>query len=202
VKKGVNPFPSLSRLLKHVRDIHVMKGNGRIIHPDMRSKKCKASSNPKTAAVIKARSLASSVVAPLAHISGVQLNTSYLMPSNSPSLITTSGATMQSAPQAPVRPAPPPEPLFVAVPPRPQKLLHSEAYIRYIESLHAKKRKMTDWEKTLKATKENTKAPDDGKLPGHWLANGAGRHGSINNALWALRDFMMKDALNLHKVDN
>lgn len=38
VKKGVNPFPTLSRLLKHVKDIHVMKGNGRIIHPDMRSK--------------------------------------------------------------------------------------------------------------------------------------------------------------------
>jgi len=30
----------------------------------------------------------------------------------------------------PVVPAP--EPLFVAVPPRPQKLLHSEAYIRYV----------------------------------------------------------------------
>jgi len=29
-----------------------------------------------------------------------------------------------------VRAAPPAEPLFVSVPPRPQKLLHSEAYIR------------------------------------------------------------------------
>ena len=38
VKKGVNPFPSLGRLLKHVKDIHIMKGNGRIIHPEMRSK--------------------------------------------------------------------------------------------------------------------------------------------------------------------
>ena len=27
----------------------------------------------------------------------------------------------------------PPEPMFVSVPPRPQRLLHSEAYIRYIE---------------------------------------------------------------------
>jgi len=38
IKKGVNPFPNLARLLKHVRDIHILKGNGRIIHPDMRSK--------------------------------------------------------------------------------------------------------------------------------------------------------------------
>lgn len=69
---------------------------------------------------------------------------------------------------------------------------------RYIESLHAKKRKMTDWESTLKATKENTKTPEESKLPGHWLANGAGKHGSVTDALWALRNFMMKDALNLH----
>lgn len=47
-------------------------------------------------------------------------------------LTATSGATIQPPPQAPVRPPPPPEPLFVAVPPRPQKLLHSEAYIRCV----------------------------------------------------------------------
>lgn len=47
-----------------------------------------ASRNPKTAAVIKANSLAPSVIAPVAHIGGVQLhNSSFLMPSNSPSLI-------------------------------------------------------------------------------------------------------------------
>jgi protein polybromo-1 len=38
VKKQANPFPSLNRLLKHVREIHILKGNGRIIHSDMRSK--------------------------------------------------------------------------------------------------------------------------------------------------------------------
>ncbi|CAL8069132.1 unnamed protein product [Orchesella dallaii] len=172
VKKGVNPFPTLSRLLKHVKDIHVMKGNGRIIHPDMRSKNIQLS---RTTLANKAAESAA--------------------PSSS-------AAAAQPTVQAPSRPAPPPEPLFVAVPPRPQKLLHSEAYIRYIESLHAKKRKMTDWEKTLKATKETTKVPDESKLPRHWLANGAGPHGSVTNALWALRDFMMRDALNLHKVNN
>lgn len=60
---------------------------------------------------------------------------------------------------------------------------------------------MTDWEKTLKATRDNTKVPDESKLPKHWLANGAGPHGSVTNALWALRDFMMRDALNLYKVN-
>lgn len=38
IKKTVKSFPTLNRLLKHVREIHILKGNGRIIHPEMRSK--------------------------------------------------------------------------------------------------------------------------------------------------------------------
>jgi len=101
-----------------------------------------------------------------------------------------------------VRAAPPPEPLFVSVPPRPQKLLHSEAYIRYIESLHKEKKSMGEWEKSLRATKETVKPIEEGKLPGHWLANGPGAHGNVSAALWALRDFMMRDSLNLHRSLN
>jgi len=59
---------------------------------------------------------------------------------------------------------------------------------------------MTNWEHTLKATKENTPTPEPQKLPGHWLGNGPGNHGNVVDALWALRNFMMKDALNLRRV--
>ena len=33
----------------------------------------------------------------------------------------------------------PPSPMFVAVPPRTQRLVHSEAYLRYIETLSSEK---------------------------------------------------------------
>ena len=46
------------------------------------------------------------------------------------------------------------EPLFHAVPPRPQRLLHSEAYIKYIEGLNKDSRSMCNWDRQLNATQE------------------------------------------------
>ena len=64
------------------------------------------------------------------------------------------------------------EPLFHSVPPRPQRLLHSEAYIKYIEvsryvifthnhvitiemqGLNKDSRSMCNWDKQLNATQE------------------------------------------------
>lgn len=37
-KKNLQPFPNLARLTRHVRDMHINKGNGRIIPPAERSK--------------------------------------------------------------------------------------------------------------------------------------------------------------------
>ncbi len=62
------------------------------------------------------------------------------------------------------------EPMFHTVPPRPQRLLHSEAYIRYIEGLTADSQTMSNWEKQLNASQDNTKT-DEARLPAHWLAN-------------------------------
>ena len=39
------------------------------------------------------------------------------------------------------------EPLFNSVPPRPQRLLHSEAYIKYIEGLNRDSRSMCNWDR-------------------------------------------------------
>jgi len=104
----------------------------------------------------------------------------------------------QSAPAAPPRP---PSPVFVSVPPRTQRVLHSEAYLRYIEGLNPHDRgSIGGWEKSLYATQESTPLGDSGKLPVHWLAHGQDHHNNTVDALWALRDFMMKDALSISRA--
>ncbi|XP_064605184.1 protein polybromo-1-like isoform X3 [Liolophura sinensis] len=100
-------------------------------------------------------------------------------------------------PPAPPRP---PSPMFVSVPPRTQRLLHSEAYIRYIESLNSESRTVGDFERSLTATQENTQPKSTTQLPTQWLGQGAGYHDSVVTALWALRDLMMKDTLNVQRT--
>lgn len=73
-------------------------------------------------------------------------------------------------------------------------------FCRYIEGLNAESRTISDWDKNLSATQENTPAPDESRLPTQWLAQGAGYHGSVTDALWALRDLMLKDALNIQRT--
>ncbi|CAI9744411.1 protein polybromo-1-like isoform X6 [Octopus vulgaris] len=94
----------------------------------------------------------------------------------------------------------PPSPIFVAVPPRTQRLLHSEAYIRYIEGLNSNSRCVSDWNKTLTATPETVSTQSEKRLPTHWMSHGSNYHGSITNALWALRDLMLKDTLNITRT--
>ncbi|XP_060077506.1 protein polybromo-1-like isoform X10 [Ylistrum balloti] len=108
----------------------------------------------------------------------------------------TPGGPQMAPPPPPPRP---PSPMFVSVPPRTQRLLHSEAYLRYIEGLSADKPHISDWEKNLSATSDNT-LTDESRLPAHWLAQGAGYHGNVTDALWALRDLMMKDTMNISRT--
>merc|ERR1719232_2174140 len=130
-----------------------------------------------------------------------------------------SGGNVMNTPQAPrgltsMSPAPqqlsrPPsqntapmkqvEPIFHTVPPRPQRLLHSEAYIRYIEALTTESNQMSNWEKQLKANRELVKCPDEARLPAHWLANN-GDHNTSLDALWALRDFLTCDSLGVTRI--
>lgn len=91
------------------------------------------------------------------------------------------------------------EPIFHTVPPRPQRLLHSEAYIKYIEGLTTESNTMSNWERQLTASKENTRVGDEARLPAHWLADN-GDHGTSLDALWALRDFLMCDSLGVTKI--
>lgn len=72
---------------------------------------------------------------------------------------------------------------------------------RYIENLKPDRRFISSWDRQLQAKKpENvySLARQNHSALSNWLENGPGaNHGTIENALWALRNFMHKDALNL-----
>ncbi|OAD52774.1 Protein polybromo-1 [Eufriesea mexicana] len=163
-KKSVPPFPSVQRLARHVKEVHILKSNGRIIPPSERSKNYMASKGP-------------TVLPPME--------------------TETSAAATQTS-NMPV--AKQPEPMFVAVPPRPSRVLHSDAYLRYIEALNVENRYISNWDKQMNANPDNTQIPDVTKLPAEWLGNGVGNHGNVVNALWTLRNMMMRDVLAINKT--
>ncbi|CAG9839835.1 unnamed protein product [Diabrotica balteata] len=171
-KKNVPPFPNITRLIRHVRDMHINKGNGRSVPPENRSKNFKPSSKPPAV--------------------------SRPTPSATPTAPFHASISSVLSPNA----QKPQEPMFIAVPPRPQRVLHSEAYIKYIEGLQAENKHITPWEKTLQAAQENTPEPDMEKLKNvtAWLGRKADQHDNVVAALWTLRNQLLKDTLSLHKT--
>lgn len=154
-KKNVQPFPNMTRLIRHVRDMHINKGNGRSVPPENRSKNFKPSSKPPA----------------------VSRPTPSATPTAPPPVLSPNAQKPQ-------------EPMFIPVPPRPQRVLHSEAYIKYIEGLQAENKHVTPWEKTLQATQENTPEPDMEKIKNvtAWLGRKADQHDNVVAALWNLRN--------------
>uniref|UniRef100_A0A1B6CN38 Protein polybromo-1 n=1 Tax=Clastoptera arizonana TaxID=38151 RepID=A0A1B6CN38_9HEMI len=191
-KANLLPFPNLHRLARHVKEVHILKSTGKVVPNDQRSKNLMPSrtksqtvnknftSNPLPGIALHAASMAP----------GLMTSSSR----NTPSPLSQNGGSASGSTGRGV------EPLFVTVPPRPQRLLHSEAYIRYIEGLNSESRNISNWDKQLRATQLNTELPDISRVPGYWLGNGAGNHGNILNALWTLRDFMFRDALGISKL--
>lgn len=174
-KKNLQPFPNITRLIRHVRDMHINKGNGRSILPENRSKNFKPSS--KIAAINR-------LAAPSATSSAATVSTP------------ASNATPVAATPQKVA-----DPMFISVPPRPQRVLHSEAYIKYIEGLNTEQRHITNWERTLHATPE-TCNPDPEKLAQvtTWLGRKSDQHDNVVAALWQLRNQLLKDTLCLQKT--
>ncbi|XP_072395863.1 protein polybromo-1 isoform X2 [Diabrotica undecimpunctata] len=189
-KKNVPPFPNITRLIRHVRDMHINKGNGRSVPPENRSKNFKPSSKPP----------AVSRPTPSATPTAPASNTFNTTSGSVSSSVTAFHASVSSvlSPNA----QKPQEPMFIAVPPRPQRVLHSEAYIKYIEGLQAENKHITPWEKTLQAAQENTPEPDMEKLKNvtAWLGRKADQHDNVVAALWTLRNQLLKDTLSLHKT--
>lgn len=212
VKKSIPPFPNIQKLLRHVREVHVRVA-GRIVMPDVkhRSVPKKSQSTPTVPPVVGPPLIPQQ---PLHHHFAPPLH-----PVGTPQLPHGVPQHPHGLPQHPYgslgQHCPPPwppgavppavpertlEPIFVAPPPHPHKLLHTYAYIRYIEQLQPEARHVSPWDAQLKATKENTTVYDPSRLPAHWLGNGVASHGNALNALWALRDFMLRDALGIARI--
>ncbi|PSN42113.1 hypothetical protein C0J52_02963 [Blattella germanica] len=156
IKKAAPPFPNIQRLARHVKEVHIQKGNGRIIPIPDRSKSFVCSRSPPAQPNVANESSTGWLCCWGAH-----------------------GAAVHVAWSVPV--------IVVFV------------VVQYIEGLQAESKHISHWDKHLKATPDNTAIPDPTRLPAHWLGNGVGNHGNIINALWTLRDFMMRDALGINK---
>lgn len=90
------------------------------------------------------------------------------------------------------------EPMFIVCPPRPQRVLHSEAYLKYIEGYRQDTRFITPWEKTIKAREETVPPVEATKLPLNWIGyKDQTKPEEVASALWQLRDYMMKDVLTI-----
>ncbi|XP_018617666.1 protein polybromo-1-like isoform X1 [Scleropages formosus] len=97
----------------------------------------------------------------------------------------------------------PSTPIFVAPPPKTQRLLHSEAYLKYIEGLHTESSTITKWDQTLSARRRDVRLTkeQESRLPSHWLKS-KGAHSTMADALWRLRDLMLRDTLNIRHAYN
>ncbi|XP_047525379.1 protein polybromo-1 isoform X6 [Pieris napi] len=207
VRKGQAPFPNLPRLLRHVRDLHINKGNGKLTAVHERSRNFLPSTKKPPKAYTT--TLRAGVLSPGASLSGMSP-----MARSTPS----PGCGEGGVPPTGTRPAL--EPLFVSAPPRVQRVTHSDTYIRYIEGLHSEQKYITPWEKSLTPMPAN---PDPShfnmhKLPAHWMTEDAvngylahdktlsetdiqkmDQNTKILKGLCSLRDFLMKDAYVIAK---
>ncbi|XP_056130864.1 protein polybromo-1-like [Lampris incognitus] len=97
----------------------------------------------------------------------------------------------------------PSTPIFVSPPPKPQRLLHSEAYLKYIEGLTAESSSVSKWDQTLSVRKKDVRLTkeQESRLPSHWLKS-KGAHSTMADALWRLRDLMLQDSLSIRQSYN
>ncbi|CAB1315070.1 unnamed protein product [Coregonus sp. 'balchen'] len=74
----------------------------------------------------------------------------------------------------------PSTPIFVAPPPKPRCLLHSDAYLKYIEGHNAASSTINKWDQTLSARKKDVRQTkeQESRLPSHWLKS-KGAHSTM-----------------------
>uniref|UniRef100_A0AAQ4NYX8 Protein polybromo-1 n=1 Tax=Gasterosteus aculeatus aculeatus TaxID=481459 RepID=A0AAQ4NYX8_GASAC len=115
------------------------------------------------------------------------------------------GPGQQAPPPYPGQPAhqQPSTPMFVSPPAKSQRLLHSEAYLRYIEGLTAESSTISKWDQALSVQKQDVRLTkeQESRLPSHWLMS-KGAHKTMADALWRLRDLMLRDTLNIRQAHN
>ena len=76
-------------------------------------------------------------------------------------------------------------------------------YCRYIEGLRDGNPHMSNWNQSRKPDASTMTPQQMAQLPVHWLGNGYGDYDNPVDALWALKEHMMRDALSLsHTGEN
>lgn len=68
---------------------------------------------------------------------------------------------------------------------------------RYIQKLKPDVRYLSDWEKELTATPQNTRVEPSRVQVSNWINNAPVKQDMVVDALWNLRNFMIKNTLNL-----
>jgi len=99
----------------------------------------------------------------------------------------------------------PPEPVFVAPPStvHVKRVMHSEVYLRYIESLHDERQQtVSKWDKAL--TQRTATTSSQRPLPVHWLKEARDKHPIVKEeqlvkAMWQLRDRLIEDTLGISR---
>lgn len=197
-KRNQPPLPNIQRLVKHVREVHVVKAPGKIVQPQDRGKKYVASTRKH----LHQQNTSAQVQQPqqvVYHQQPSQQVITTPISTGSPHINYLNQQPVQHQQNVVSYVTAPAEPLFVTVPPRPQRVLHSEAYIKYIEGLQNNSSYVGQFTKTLKATRE-TLGHDTSRLPTQWLGERAKeKPEEVVDALWNLRNFMWRDALALSR---
>ncbi|XP_037956696.1 protein polybromo-1 [Teleopsis dalmanni] len=174
IKKNMQAFPSMSRLIKHVREVHLSKC-GKNIPTNERSKNYVVRKHKPGASHSMQQSSATSPRG-AANVEGMQ------------------------PPYQAITHVPPPEPMFITVPPKPQRVLHSEAYIKYIEGLQGHNNLNTQMTSKKAVTPIKPANISKVNLPTHWLGQYATENGDdVVQALCHLRNFMLDDVLQIQR---
>lgn len=179
--------------MKHVREVHVVKAPGKIVQPQDRGRNYIASTRKhlhQNSGHHQPQQQQQIIYHPQAQQTQIHIG------SPQTTIMSNQQPVQQNVINYVTAPV---EPLFVTVPPRPQRVLHSEAYIKYIEGLQKNTPYVSNWERTMKATRENI-SHDISRLPVQWLGGRAkNKPEEVVDALWKLRNFMWRDALALSK---
>ncbi|XP_050071775.1 protein polybromo-1 [Anopheles maculipalpis] len=241
LRRNMPPFPTVARLVKHVKEVHLTKAVSKLVQLQDRSKNYVHSKRPAMGILvgnnapvgnltnINSSNMGTITLQPMGNVGNLSTNIGSsnimgmssqnsggmaatnqmqsmhaLQPSvmcaatglNAPQL----GNSIAAAPYISYVSSQPAEPLFVTVPPRPQRVLHSEAYIKYIERLQQKSTYITPWQKTFTATRETVPNTDVNRLPSQWLGKRAqDRSDAVVDALWQLRNFMMREIIHFDR---
>ncbi|XP_030370298.1 protein polybromo-1 [Scaptodrosophila lebanonensis] len=202
IRKTTQAFPNSLRLIKHVREVHLNKG-GKVVPVSERSKNFvprKQKIQPQTANATT--SVPNNTLSPRAANTSEAAQQQLQMQQQQQQ----QQQQLQQQQQQSIVLGPPPEPMFVTVPPRAQRVIHSEAYIKYIDSLQSGSHLNVancnnGWRKALSpVTPAQLVKP---QLPIHWLGPNAQANGAnVVQALCHLRNYMLDDVLQIRRNCN